>query len=138
MFFFLFFVFLQVLDACSLPNSMDDSFDIVYICDALHDMPHASQALKCCHRVLKSDGQLVLLETNMESGHHRNMGPMNTFNYGMSMLHCLPVSLGVPGSEGLGCAWGKDKMRLYCAQAGFKVLHCKVIDDYTVILICVK
>lgn len=128
----------KVLDASDVPSSMDDKFEVVFVCEALHDIPQASLALRCCKRVLKKDGHLIITEPEMESGHSRNSGSYSTMVYGFSMLHSLPVSLAVPGSQGLGSAWGKDKMRLFCTEAGLRVIHCKSIGDGNVMLICSK
>ena len=117
---------------------MDDKFEVIFIIDSLHDIPHASKALRCCKRILKKDGHLIIIEPDMESGHSRNSGAQYTMMYGLSMLHCLPVSLGVPGSQGLGACWGKDRMRLFCTEAGLRVIHCKSTTDGNVMLICSK
>ena len=108
------------------------------MCDTLHDIPQASQSLRCCRKALKKDGHLIITEPDMETGHARNSGPYSTMVLGTSLLHSLPVSLGVPGSQGLGAAWGKDKMRLFCQEAGLRVIHCKPMGDGNVMLVCSK
>jgi len=128
----------KVLDASDVPRSMDDKFEVIFLLDSLHDIPQASQSLRCCKNALVKDGHLVIMDPDMESGHSRNSGTYSTLIYGFSMLHCLPVSLGVPGSQGLGAAWGKDKMKLFCTEAGLRVILCKSTGDGYVMLVCSK
>ena len=40
--------------------------------------------------------------------------------YGISLMHCMPVSLSVEGSVGLGNCWGIEAQRQYIAEAGFE------------------
>ena len=131
-------VTLQVLDASDIPETMDDKFEVVYIWDALHDIPQVGQTLQGIHRILKKDGHLIIVDPDMESGHSRNHGDYSTMIYGISFLHCLPVSMAIPGSQGLGAAWGKDKMRLFCTQAGLRVVQIKSLGDGNIIAICTK
>ena len=44
--------------------------------------------------------------------------PFAPMYYGISLMHCMPVSLAIDG-EGLGTVWGEQVARRYLADAGF-------------------
>jgi hypothetical protein len=48
-----------------------------------------------------------------------NIGnPFTPYMYGVSVMHCLTVSL-AEGGAGLGTAWGEQTARRYLDEAGF-------------------
>jgi hypothetical protein len=48
--------------------------------------------------------------------------PFATMYYGISLMHCMTVSLAV-GGKGLGAVWGEQTARKMLADAGFGAVH---------------
>jgi len=60
------------------------------------------------------------LEDNLEH-------PMASMFYGISLFHCMTVSLAL-GGEGLGTMWGEQKARELLAEAGFTSIEVKQVE----------
>jgi hypothetical protein len=45
--------------------------------------------------------------------------PFAPMYYGISLMHCMPVSLAV-GGQGLGTVWGEQTARRMLTEAGFR------------------
>ena len=52
----------QVLDACSVPSTMDGDFDLVMLYDLYHDVPYPHKLLDGVHQVLKKEGKFIMNE----------------------------------------------------------------------------
>jgi hypothetical protein len=60
-----------------------------------------------------------MVEPKASSRLEDNIGnPFAPYLYGMSVLHCMTVSL-AEGGAGLGTAWGEQTARQMLADAGF-------------------
>ena len=60
------------------------------------------------------------LEENVEH-------PLGPFLYGISVMHCMTVSLAQDG-EGLGTVWGEQKALELLAEAGFADVQVKQLE----------
>ncbi|HEU5449162.1 MAG TPA: transcriptional regulator, partial [Acidimicrobiia bacterium] len=65
------------------------------------------------------DGVYLMIEPKASSNLEDNIGnPFAPYIYGISVLHCLTVSL-ADGGAGLGTAWGEQTARRMLEDAGF-------------------
>ncbi len=115
-------------DICEMPADWTDKWPFLCGIDIIHDVPFSTKAIAEIHRVLKPGGQALILDINARSRMIDNkdecgMGGL----YSISLFHCMPVSLSVPGGEGLGCVWGREKAVSMFSQAGYS--DVKVVDD---------
>jgi SAM-dependent methyltransferase len=107
----------EVLDATRL--SPDAPFDLITTFDAIHDQRDPATALGCIAGALAPGGLYLMLEPKASSNLEDNVGqPFTAYMYGMSVLHCMTVSL-AEGGAGLGTAWGEQRARAMLAEAGF-------------------
>jgi SAM-dependent methyltransferase len=107
----------EVLDVTRLPAT--PPFDLVTSFDAIHDQRDPAATLARIAEALAPDGVYLMLEPRASSQLEENLGnPFAPYIYGMSVLHCLTVSL-AEGGAGLGTAWGRDTARRMLAEAGF-------------------
>ena len=114
----------HVEDLCDLPKCWNNKFDYIYSLDTIHDISHCTSALREIHRCLKPSGYFTMMEMNLHSDLKSNIGkPWAPYMYSLSLFHCLATSLTVPGSEGVGACWGKEKMKKYCHLAGFTTVQ---------------
>ncbi|HEY3066545.1 MAG TPA: class I SAM-dependent methyltransferase [Methylomirabilota bacterium] len=106
--------------------SAEPRFDLVMSFDAIHDQRDPAAVLRCAAAVLAPDGLYFMLEPKASSRLEDNVGnPFAPYLYGVSVLHCLTVSL-AEGGAGLGTAWGEQTARRMLAEAGFTSVE--VID----------
>lgn len=117
-------------DASQLDRS--EEFDIITTFDAIHDQAHPATVLENIHAALKSGGRYLCVEPKASSALADNMHePMATFQYTVSTMHCMSVSI-AGGGEGLGTAWGTERTIEYLERAGFRdVTTAEIRTDRT-------
>ena len=94
-------------------------YELVTAFDAIHDQPCPRAVLRGICRSLTTDGVFLMQDIHGSSHHHENVEhPIGTFNYAISCMHCMTVSL-AQGGEGLGAMWGRQKARELLGEAGF-------------------
>lgn len=112
----------EVADAARL--DVVDTFDVVFVFDALHDQVDPAGVLAAIHRALKPGGVFLMKEPRAADRLEDNIGnPMAPILYATSTLHCMTVSL-AHGGAGIGTMFGEGLARTLLADAGF--------DDVTV------
>jgi len=110
-----------VMDATRLPP--DPAFDLITSFDAIHDQKDPAAALGRIAAALAPDGVYLMLEPRASSQLEDNIGnPFAPYIYGMSVLHCMTVSL-AEGGAGLGTAWGHQTARRMLETAGFTAIE---------------
>jgi SAM-dependent methyltransferase len=107
----------QISDAATL--AVAQPFDAVFVFNAPHDQAAPAAVIQRVHDALLPGGTLLMNEPRLSSSLDDNLdNPMASFIYGVSTLHCLPVSLADDGA-GLGAAFGELTARQLLADAGF-------------------
>ena len=114
----------EVADVTRLPA--EAKFDLVTSFDAIHDQRDPAAVLRTAAAALAPDGLYFMVEPRASSNLAENLGnPFAPWIYGVSVLHCMTVSLAV-GGAGLGTAWGEQTARKFLADAGFRSVE--VVD----------
>ena len=109
------------IDAAAL--DIDQRFDFVTTFDAIHDQAQPDAVLSNIHRSLKPGGRYLCVEPTAHSALSDNMTePVAAYQYTMSTMHCMAVSI-AGGGEGLGTAWGADRIHAALDRAGFENLE---------------
>jgi SAM-dependent methyltransferase len=107
----------EVRDAATL--TVDEPLDVVITLDAIHDQVAPAAVLNNIATALVDEGTYFMVEPAASSNLEDNVGnPLAPWIYGVSILHCLTVSLAHRGT-GLGTAWGEQRARQMLADAGF-------------------
>ena len=107
----------EVRDVTRLPP--DAMFDLITSFDAIHDQRDPAAALRSAAAALAPEGVYLVVEPRASSQLDENVGnPFGPWMYGMSVLHCMTVSL-AEGGAGLGTAWGEQTARRFLTEAGF-------------------
>lgn len=95
------------------------AYDLVTAFDAIHDQAQPARVLQNIHRSLRPGGILLMADAKASSHLEDNVGvATNTYRYTVSLMHCMPVSLGLDGA-GLGTMWGRQLAMSMLADAGF-------------------
>jgi SAM-dependent methyltransferase len=107
----------EVADVSRLAT--DAKFDLITSFDSIHDQRDPAAVLRGAAGALAPDGLYLMVEPRASSNLEENVqNPFAPWMYGVSVLHCMTVSLAV-GGVGLGTAWGEQTARRYLAEAGF-------------------
>ena len=94
-------------------------FDLITICDCIHDLAEPVKTLKEIHALLKTDGTLFIVEPKAADRLEDNLNPVATMFYGFSIFHCMTQSL-ARGGPGLGTCMGPATTEKLLKEAGFK------------------
>ena len=93
-------------------------FDLVTICDCIHDLAAPERTLKEVHSLIKDEGSLFIIEPKAADRLEDNKNPVATMFYGFSLLHCMTQSLAA-GGPGLGTCLGPAGTERVVRAAGF-------------------
>ena len=105
-------------------------FDLVTMCDCLHDLAAPVPTLKKIGSLLKSDGTLFLIEPKAADRVEDNRNPVATMFYGFSLFHCMTQSLAC-GGPGLGTCLGPAGTEKLVREAGFTSFRLLDIKSMT-------
>ena len=115
-------------DGCNMPVDWSNKFDYIFVCDVVHDAPFSSKLISEAYRMLKPGCNMSVFEVNVHANIHDNLNlDIGPYIYATSLYRCMPLSLNTPGSEGLGAAWGREKIINMFLNAGFKT--CDVVGE---------
>jgi len=94
-------------------------YDFVTSFDCIHDMGDPAAVLRRIRAALAPEGTYLMVEPKVGERLHDNAAnPFARMLYGISCLHCVPVSL-AQGGPGLGACWGEARARRLAAESGF-------------------
>ena len=93
-------------------------FDLVTLCDVLHDLAEPLDTLRRARALLKPDGELFIVEPKAADRLEDNRNPVSATFYGFSLFHCMTQSL-ARGGPGLGTCLGPAATEALVRQAGY-------------------
>ena len=105
-------------------------FDLVTICDCIHDLAAPVDTLREVHGLLKADGTLFVIEPKAADRLEDNLNPVATMFYGFSLFHCMTQSL-ARGGPGLGTCMGPGQTEKLAREAGFRQFRMLDIKSMT-------
>jgi 2-polyprenyl-3-methyl-5-hydroxy-6-metoxy-1,4-benzoquinol methylase len=94
------------------------SFDLITLCDVLHDLAAPEQTLQAIRSLLKPDGALFIVEPKAADRLEDNRNSVATTFYGFSLFHCMTQSL-ARGGPGLGTCMGPAATEKLVRESGF-------------------
>jgi len=101
------------------------AFDLVTLCDCLHDLEQPLEVLQGIRARLRADGTLFVIEPKVADHLKDNRTPVATMFYGFSVFHCMTQSL-AKGGPGLGACLGPGRTAALVHEAGFG--RCERLD----------
>jgi 2-polyprenyl-3-methyl-5-hydroxy-6-metoxy-1,4-benzoquinol methylase len=108
--------FVQADAAAGIPGQ----YDVVTTFDVIHDSADPSSIVRAARDAVKDDGVWIVLEINSHDHLDDHAGPLGTLMYGISVMHCMTVSL-AQGGAGLGtCGVPESVLRRLCLEGGFE------------------
>jgi len=105
-------------------------FDLVTMCDCLHDLASPIPTLARLRNLLQPDGTLFVIEPKAADRVEDNRNPVATMFYGFSLFHCMTQSLAC-GGPGLGTCLGPAGTEKLVREAGFTKFRLLEIKSMT-------
>ncbi|MDZ7726885.1 MAG: class I SAM-dependent methyltransferase [Dehalococcoidia bacterium] len=103
-------------------------YDLVTTFDAVHDQADPAGMLATAYRILRPGGYYLCADIAASSDVANNIDhPMAPMLYGISLNHCMTVSL-AQGGEGLGAVWGQEKAVEMLGNAGFVDIEVRQVE----------
>ena len=94
------------------------AFDLVLLCDVLHDLAQPIRTLQEIRALLAPGGALFIVEPKAADRLEENRDAVSTTFYGFSLFHCMTQSL-ARGGPGLGTCLGPAATAKLLREAGF-------------------
>lgn len=114
----------EVVDVTNLPK--EPKYDVITAFDAIHDQKDPDSVLRGINQALAPGGTFLMIDFKFSSRVEENIkNPFAPMYYGISLMHCMPVSLAL-GGKGLGAVWGEQIATKMLKSAGFGSI--KVLD----------
>ncbi|MDX6627849.1 MAG: hypothetical protein QOH00_95 [Gaiellales bacterium] len=105
-----------------------EACDLVLALDVVHDLARPHETLRRIGRALRDGGVLLMAEHALSHRPEQNAEhPLAATFYTVSLFHCMTASLS-EGGEGLGIAWGEERIRPALAEAGFATVDMYALD----------
>ena len=108
----------------------EGGFDVAFVFEAVHDLPHPQAVLTAIRAALAPGGILVVMDEAVADGFAPDGDELERLMYGYSLLVCLPDSLSTPGSVGTGTVMRRAVLERYAEEAGFSSVEVLPIDDF--------
>jgi 2-polyprenyl-3-methyl-5-hydroxy-6-metoxy-1,4-benzoquinol methylase len=105
-------------------------FDLITLCDCLHDFAEPGNTLGEIRNLLKPGGVMFVVEPKAADRLEDNLNPVAAVYYGFSLLHCMTQSL-AQGGPGLGTCLGPAATRALLADAQFEQIEQLDIKSQT-------
>ncbi len=94
-------------------------YDVITMFAVVHDTSDPLALLRNARASLEDDGILLIDEINCHETVEDDQGPLGTFLYGLSLLHCTPQSVALGGAALGTCGLPETRLRALCLGAGF-------------------
>jgi 2-polyprenyl-3-methyl-5-hydroxy-6-metoxy-1,4-benzoquinol methylase len=106
-------------------------YDLVTIIEALHDMTRPVEALRHARALLADGGSVLVVDSRVEDEFTAPAPLRDQYEYGWSLVACLPDAMGEQGSAATGTVMRSAVLRRYAAEAGFTGVEILPIEtDY--------
>ena len=117
----------QTGDAAALPGG--ERYDLVTVFEALHDMGDPVGALRSARARLAPGGSVLIADEKVADTFDPPGDEIERFNYGWSILHCLPATLAEDPVEAAGTALRAPTVERWAREAGFTGFAVVPIDN---------
>ena len=104
-------------------------YDLVTAFETVHDMARPVEALRMMRELLAEGGSVLIADERVAEAFTAPGDEIDRFNYGWSILHCLPASRTDRASAATGTVMRPETLRQYAAQAGFENMDVLPIQN---------
>jgi 2-polyprenyl-3-methyl-5-hydroxy-6-metoxy-1,4-benzoquinol methylase len=118
----------RVTFAATDAAELDGGYDLVTIIEAVHDMTHPVEVLRTVRGLLTEGGTALVIDTRTEDRFTAPAPERERYEYGWSLVACLPDAMGEPGTAATGTVMRPATLRRYAAEAGFAEVRVLPIE----------
>lgn len=108
----------EARDAASA--GLEGRYDLVTICEALHDMSRPVEVLRTARQLTADRGTVIVVDERTGEEFRAPAGELDRLFYGFSILVCLPDGMAHAPSAATGTVMRPATLRRYAQAAGFK------------------
>jgi ubiquinone/menaquinone biosynthesis C-methylase UbiE len=98
---------------------VEQTYDLVFTCEVIHDLSDPVGALAAMRRVAGDEGAVLVIDERAAESFTPDGDPIERLLYGFSILHCLPVGRDAESSVETGTVMRPDTFTRYVREAGF-------------------
>jgi SAM-dependent methyltransferase len=99
--------------------ALSGQFDLVCAFETIHDMADPVSALRTLRSLRAESGTVLVVDERVADAFTTDVEDGERFQWGWSVLHCLPVSMAEPPAAGTGTIMRAPTLRRYAQEAGF-------------------
>ena len=107
----------------------DGTYDLVMICEALHDMPQPVPVLSAARKLAGENGTVIVMDEAVGEKFQPQSDEIERFMYGISTWVCLPDSMSHQPSVATGTVIRPGTLRKYAQEAGFADIEALPIEN---------
>ena len=106
-------------DAIDAGRLTGPGYQLVMIIEALHDMTRPVEVLRTARDLLTEDGSVLVVDTRAEERFTAPAPQREQYEYGWSLIACLPDAMGDPDTAATGTVIRPATVHRYATEAGF-------------------
>jgi ubiquinone/menaquinone biosynthesis C-methylase UbiE len=118
-----------VQDAATPAGDGERRYDLVTVFEALHDMGDPVGALAASRRHVRAGGAVLIADQLTRDRYAADGDPMERFQYGFSVLHCLPATRAEEHVVAHGTVIRASTVAEWATKAGFEQSQVLDIED---------
>ena len=118
----------RVADAALLSDA-DESYDVVTIFEALHDVPDPVGVLRTALKMLRGNGVVLVMDERVAEQFTAPGDDVDRFMYGWSLPVCLPAGMAQQPSAATGTVMRRSTLESYAREAGLGTLEVLPIEN---------
>jgi ubiquinone/menaquinone biosynthesis C-methylase UbiE len=105
-----------------------DTYDLITLFETLHDLADPVATLQAARSALAEDGSVLVADERVADRYRAPAGLVERFQYGWSVLHCLPATL-AGAAEANGTVLRAPTVARWARKAGFSQFEILPIDN---------
>jgi ubiquinone/menaquinone biosynthesis C-methylase UbiE len=106
-----------------------DTYDLVMIFETLHDLADPVATLRAARSALADHGNVLIADERVADCFSAPAGLLERFQYGWSVLHCLPATLATGATAANGTVLRAPTVARWARNAGFREFEILPIDN---------
>jgi ubiquinone/menaquinone biosynthesis C-methylase UbiE len=106
-----------------------DTYDLVTIFETLHDLADPVATLRAARSALADHGSVLIADERVADCFSAPAGLLERFQYGWSVLHCLPATLATGATAANGTVLRAPTVARWARNAGFREFEILPIDN---------
>lgn len=103
-------------------------YDLIIICEALHDLSRPVEVLRGMRERLATDGTVLVVDERVGEHFTAPGDELERLYYGFSVLRCLPAGMAESPSAATGTVMRPTTLRRYAREAGFREIEILPIE----------